>query len=188
MSTFPPTWLAGYFYPYFCHAAKRLPTPGKSCTRQGSCTESIVSSILRRNGAQSAAGDLGGLRLPHSALPPCVLPPAGYAVLEDFATQDEVRQLREQAEKLMRGDAGGGDAAIFSTTNQVRPTAAVLGATCQARLKMPLLSPPPTRRIPQGGCRSTSAPPAWYMGPLKGDIRLAMSKRMAWRNVSGCFG
>lgn len=50
---------------------------------------------------------------------------AGYAVLEDFATQDEVRQLREQAEKLIRGDAGGGDTAVFSTTNQVRTVAAV---------------------------------------------------------------
>lgn len=50
-----------------------------------------------------------------------MLTPAGYAVLENFTTQEEVRRMREQAEKLMRDyDAGDGDAAVFSTTNQVR--------------------------------------------------------------------
>ena len=49
---------------------------------------------------------------------------AGYVVLEDFATQDEVRQLRERAQAIMdarlNNDAAANeDAAIFSTVNQV---------------------------------------------------------------------
>ncbi len=56
-----------------------------------------------------------------SALPS---PAAGYVVLEDFATQDEVRQLRERAQAIMdarlnNGAAAEEDAAIFSTVNQV---------------------------------------------------------------------
>ena len=49
---------------------------------------------------------------------------AGYVVLEDFATQDEVRQLRERAQAIMDARLNNGaaveeDAAIFSTVNQV---------------------------------------------------------------------
>ena len=49
---------------------------------------------------------------------------AGYVVLEEFATQDEVRQLRERAQAIMdaRADnaaAAPEEAAIFSTVNQV---------------------------------------------------------------------
>ena len=45
-------------------------------------------------------------------------------VLEDFATQDEVRQLRERAQAIMdarlyNDAAKEEDAAIFSTVNQV---------------------------------------------------------------------
>ena len=49
---------------------------------------------------------------------------AGYVVLEDFATQDEVRQLRERAQAIMdvranNAAAATEEAAIFSTVNQV---------------------------------------------------------------------
>ena len=61
---------------------------------------------------------------------------AGFAILEDFSTQDEVRQLRDQAQLLIQADERGGeDAAVFSTTNQ-----ALLQPTLSSSVAQPIMN------------------------------------------------